>query len=606
MKDKFYGFIPSILLVIIVLGSGLLMFDVSRQESATMDELAHIPAGYSYVKYLDYRLNPEHPPLLKVLAALPLLGMDLKFPTDSPKWEKEVNYQWDIGSLFLFNSGNNPDDIVKNARIFPIIITLLTVILIYLWSRELLGKWWALLPAFLFAVSPSVLAHGHYVTTDIAAAFGFLLAAYLFVKFLNRRSGLNIILAGIGLGIALLLKFSTVLLIPLFIALAFFYWFGEKIRGFETSFWRHAKNLILIFIVALAAVYAAYFVFTLNYPIEKQVSDTKSILENFQPQALAQFNVKLSESRLMRPLGEYFLGVMMVLQRSAGGNTSYFLGEVSKIGWHYYFPVVFLLKESVPTLILLFLSMFFGLKNTIVKSKGGKIFQKFAEYLGTNFAEFSLLLLVLLYWAYSINSTLNIGFRHLLPLIAPMYILAASGLKNWLNAGSKNSAKRAILAIVLIWCAAETFAAYPYFLSYFNEIGGGTMNGYKYVADSNYDWGQDLKRLAKFVKNPPGGGSIEKIAVDYFGAGDPAYYLGKDTVEGWYSSKGDPREENIEWLAVSAEFLQNSVQPTDSTITRKPGEDYGWLKELRPAPAGLGNTPQPDYRVGTSIFIYHL
>ena len=79
-------------------------------------------------------------------------------------------------------------------------------------------------------------------------------------------------------------------------------------------------------------------------------------------------------------------------------------------------------------------------------------------------------------------------------------------------------------------------------------------------------------------------GSIEKIAVDYFGAGDPAYYLGKDTVEGWYSSKGDPREENIEWLAVSAEFLQNSVQPTDSTITRKPGEDYGWLKELRPAP----------------------
>ena len=267
------------------------------------------------------------------------------------------------------------------------------------------------------------------MTTDIAAAFGFLLAAYLFVKFLNRRSGLNIILAGIGLGIALLLKFSTVLLIPLFIALAFFYWFGEKIRGFETSFWRHAKNLILIFIVALAAVYAAYFVFTLNYPIEKQVSDTKSILENFQPQALAQFNVKLSESRLMRPLGEYFLGVMMVIQRSAGGNTSYFLGEVSKIGWHYYFPVVFLLKESIPALILLFLSMFFGLKNIIVKFKGGKIFQKFAEYLGTNFAEFSLFLLILLYWAYSINSTLNIGFRHLLPLIAPMYILAASGLK---------------------------------------------------------------------------------------------------------------------------------------------------------------------------------
>ena len=132
------------------------------------------------------------------------------------------------------------------------------------------------------------------------------------------------------------------------------------------------------------------------------------------------------------------------------------------------------------------------------------------------------------------------------------------------------------------------------------------MNGYKYVVDSNYDWGQDLKRLAAFTKNPPGSGDIEKIAVDYFGAGNPGYYLGKDTVESWYSLKGDPREENIEWLAVSAEFLQNSVQPTDNTITRNPGEDYGWLKELRPIPAGLGNIPPPDYRVGTSIFIYHL
>ena len=222
MANKFRSVSPVIILIAIVAISAFLMFDVSRQESATMDELAHIPAGYSYVKYLDYRLNPEHPPLLKALAALPLLDMNLKFPTDSPKWEKEVNNQWDIGSIFLFQSGNNPDKIVQSARIFPIIITLLTIVLIYLWSRELLGKWWALLPAFLFAASPAVLAHGHYVTTDIAAAFGFLLATYLFTKFLNRRNGLNLILAGVGLGIALLLKFSTVLLIPLFVALAFF------------------------------------------------------------------------------------------------------------------------------------------------------------------------------------------------------------------------------------------------------------------------------------------------------------------------------------------------------------------------------------------------
>lgn len=127
------------------------------------------------------------------------------------------------------------------------------------------------------------------------------------------------------------------------------------------------------------------------------------------------------------------------------------------------------------------------------------------------------------------------------------------------------------------------------------------MNGYKYVTDSNYDWGQDLKRLENFVKEQ----NIQKIAVDYFGGGDIKYYLG-NAAEVWHSDSGNPKNSGVEWLAISAEFLQNSVQPADESVGRKPDETYGWLQALRPAAPGLGNVPPPDYRVGTSIFVYHL
>jgi len=102
-----------------------LFLSTGLQESAIMDELAHIPAGYSYLKYQDMRINPEHPPLLKDISALPLLFLDLKFPENSKSWAADINGQWDLGWEFLYKSGNNPDEILFWARLGPIVLTLL-------------------------------------------------------------------------------------------------------------------------------------------------------------------------------------------------------------------------------------------------------------------------------------------------------------------------------------------------------------------------------------------------------------------------------------------------------------------------------------------------
>ena len=93
-----------------------------------------------------------------------------------------------MGYQFLYNAGNDANAIIQTARIMPMLLTILTLILVYFLAKRLMGSWWALFPAFLFGLSPTILAHGHYVTTDVGAAFGILLATISSHASSNRRT----------------------------------------------------------------------------------------------------------------------------------------------------------------------------------------------------------------------------------------------------------------------------------------------------------------------------------------------------------------------------------------------------------------------------------
>ncbi len=105
-------------LIAIMLVSAFLSY---QNDSTTMDELAHIPAGYSYLSQQDFRINPEHPPLIKDLSAIPLMFLNLNFPSDSTSWTEDINGQWVLGWELLYNSNNNPEQMsLKDYHFFAL------------------------------------------------------------------------------------------------------------------------------------------------------------------------------------------------------------------------------------------------------------------------------------------------------------------------------------------------------------------------------------------------------------------------------------------------------------------------------------------------------
>ncbi|MDP1629719.1 MAG: glycosyltransferase family 39 protein, partial [bacterium] len=337
-----------------------LMLGSIKDDVPIVDEVPHIGAGYSYLAKRDSRMNPEHPPLIKNLAAAPLMFLNLNSPFKTGAWERGMRDagQWYFGRDLLFTVGNNPQKIMFWSRLPMILLTILLGLLIFKWSRELFGNLTALVILAFYAFSPTFLAHGRFVTTDLGAAIGVFAATYYFWRFLKKPSAKNIFWAGIVFGLAQLTKYSVVLLIPFFAGAAIIWIivrsrrqppvdsilkYGAKIFG----------GLILVGLIGSAlAIWPVYQFQIQDYPPERQLEDAASLLSSFGFRPAVDSNLWLISQPIFRAFGQYLLGLLMVFQRAAGGNTTYFLGEVSATSWWYYFPAVYLLKETLALHIL--------------------------------------------------------------------------------------------------------------------------------------------------------------------------------------------------------------------------------------------------------------
>jgi hypothetical protein len=613
----------------------ILSLVVSSQESMTFDEKAHIPASYSYMRYGDMRLNPEHPPLLKDFAGTFLLPLNLDFPLDTPEWQTGINEQWHLGDLFVNCSRpeiacNDADTILFFSRIPITLVAVLLGIVLFLWGKELGGALAGVFAVILYAFDPNVIAHNHYVTTDLGSAAFIFFAFFFFLRFLRDPRGSTILLAGLFLGLAELAKFSAVLLFPILGLFTVVFALTRKQPTTDTrSAWRF-KGMMLVryllgysgsVVVCFLLIWVVYAGNTYAMPGEKLVALADQFLnqKNSFAHLAHDIVVNLSYSPFWKPMSEYFLGVFMVFARVAGGNMHYFLGTVTDAASPWYFPVVFFLKETLPFLFLLLVSTLYGLYRSLrffFQEKGSSWIGLLAQSFQQHTTQYIAVFFVLFYSYISITGNLNIGFRHLFPILPFLYLLLGKVLADWYRHKQNEPATQklagVLISLFLFIVVAIPILSYPSYLSYFNELAGGHSKGYLYVTDSNYDWGQDLKHLKNFVTEynacqksqtpetclhsklglEPGilatlpKEGIDKIRVDYFGGSNPGYYLG-DTSVSWWAS----REPEAGWYAVSSFFYQESLYKK-----LQPGEkNYAWLTEFTPLT-----------RAGDSFFIYYI
>jgi len=479
-----------------------LCFFSQMSESVTVDEFAHFPSGIYNLKTLDWRMDSAAPPLVKCFPALSAIFTH-------PKMETELFHEspntWSLGYSFMYLNQDRYKSIFTYGRCMTILLGLLLGILIYRWGREIYGYKGALFALLLYAFNPNILAHSSLTTIDIGASCMIFLSVYCLWKYLKIQNTSSIIMAGITLGLAQLSKFTAILIYPVFFLILMSLCITgaykikeERLNILKINFIKYSKEFLIIILISIFIINLGY-LFSNSFKPLHEYNFSSSFFNNFFSLIWSGFPVPLPY--------DYLTGLDSQLAQAAGGHpfyVSYLMGEHSLSGWWHYYIIAFLVKNPVSLPIILLLAVIVWLK-----IRTGKI---------DIITSLCIWLPAISYFIYfSFFTHTPIGIRYLLPVF-PFLFLASGYLFS--ESITKFKSMKYILAFLTISYVSSAFLAFPHYLSYFNIASGGSEKGYRWLIESNLDWGQDLPGLKKYLdKN-----NIKEIKLGYFGRVDPGIY----------------------------------------------------------------------------------
>lgn len=551
-----------------------------RDKNATFDEVPHLPAGYTYLALGDFRMNPEHPPLAKIVAAAPLLALRPALDTDSPLWRKGL--QWPFGQAFLFD-WNDPERLLLWARLALLSVATLFGLVIFAAANRLFGSPAGLIALTFYVFTPEFLAHGPLVNTDFMVTAALFTAVFSFYRAILAPSPWRLSLLGLTAGACVTAKFSGLILLPILAVLGAIYYALRP--GMALSFippesggpcaaprderCRQLLRLAAATIIGCCVVIWSLYQFRYSLTPDPLLSQ-RIPWERFNPAQLStRLVMLLREARLFPE--SYLYGFLECL-KSLEGRRAFLLGANETAGWWYYYPVTFVLKTPLPLMLLMATAMFRLHRREL-------------------FPIAVLLVPVVLYLGVSLPVKTNIGNRHILP-VYPFLVVLAAGAGAWLSLSGRRW-RQAAVAALLLWQGAATVSISPDFLAYFNELAGGPARGYRYLSDSNLDWGQDLKGLARYREAHPD----ERLFVSYFGSAEPRRYLREvEYLPGFFPVR---ETEPVPFDAVpSGALVAISVTNLNGVNVREYPGAAAFLARLR----GL----EPLARVGYSIHLYRV
>jgi hypothetical protein len=554
--------------MLLLMGANLL--SVAAHKSVTTDELVHIPSGYQSLVAGNFNLNPEHPPLTKMLACLPLLVIrpETGEVIEPPQYDFAEHT---LATAIHFWRENRPHFRLISfwARVPMVLLTLSLGSLIFVYARQLFGARAAVFSVLLFSLEPTMLAHGWIVHTDIAAALGYLLFVFALQKYCGAPTMARALFLGGATGFALLTKFSLVIVIPVLLGgVAYAIALARPLRVSR-------RRVILQAGLALAAplclINAAYF---RHGRLGVWAADW---IFSTMPNAVAAGRTIAAINLFSRIVPtQYLVGIYTVYLHNHYGHHASLLGRHSAFGWWYYFPVAFALKTSLPFLLLTVVTICWAVWAAVFRREKKLVLP---------------LLAIALYLGFSMTSNINIGIRHIAPVFPFLFLLGGASLDRFLKQ-RRATAARALVVILLAWMVVGAVRAYPDYLSFTNSLTFGKP-GWAVLSDSNVEWGQDIGALAEYLHNR---GETKLVGSLSASMATPEMY----DIQLLDFAPPDLESASTRYVAIGAGFLNGSTMAPGF----KDAEGNVLSDEQRDNYFAKYRTLHPEKVFGNSIYLY--
>ncbi len=531
-----------------------------RVKNPTFDETAHLAAGISYVQTRDFRLNPEHPALTKLLAGATATIAGAGHSYDTVAWRDAE--QWDFAREALYSPGSDWRRVLQAGRLPMVAIGVLLGVVLWGWARAMAGPAAAAIALGIYAFSPNFLAHTRLVTTDVPLTFTVVAATACLWAAWRAGTLWWTISAASFVGLSMVTKFSAFSYAPAYIALAVL---PSAARPWRRSLVHAGVFVAASFVLTELLVFVCYGFASDWITIRSLGLEGRGVSPEGMG-GLRRIALEIMAS-VPWPSAAFATGLKDIILFTEAGHPVYLMGMRGDQGW-WWAPFVTLgVKMPLPILALIGAAIVAIARSPTLRRRD-LVF---------------LIVPALLVLVTNVAANLGLGVRHLMPMFPFLMILVG-----W----ASRALPRVLVVVMLLWHAVGTVAAHPHYLPFFNEIARATGGGARWLGDSNLDWGQDLSAAAERLRERGATGAI----LCYFGTASPfveglAWQILPPTLR---EKARDPwtelPTEGPQWLAVS-------VTNAQGIYYRTPGDEdpLAWLEGF-----------EPDEVVGETIRLYEI
>lgn len=458
--------------------------------SATYDEPFHLLAGYRYLQCGDYGINPEHPPLPKILAALPIAMSAVVSPAPCGTKVTAKDEGFLTGAKFVAENG--VERILTPARVAMSLFALLLAAMVFLAAREMFGPVVGLVALALLVFEPNFIAHGALVTTDMAITTTMFGAVYALYRYRQKPGRLRLLVLAVAVGLMMASKHSALVILPILVLLLLAD--VVLVQQLQQHSFSLSKRKVMqgalafagVFVIAFTVLWASY---GFRYYALPNAGARSFVVGEFMDtlSGLSGRTVALLDRSRLFPEA-YTFGLADIAEHNQNHD-----------GRWTYFPLAFSMKSSVALLLLLPVGL--ALPVLYRERRREMLF---------------LILPAVGYLAITMTSGINIGIRHLLPIYPFFMVLAAAGA---CTLAKRTRIAAVVVSLLLLLHAVTSIQTFPNYIAFSNAFWGGITQSHQQLTDSDVDWGQNLKLVKEYVEK---NGNGRDCWLAYWGPGEVA------------------------------------------------------------------------------------